>query len=152
MSKILRGAVSGPALSAVWLLLCGVYIHTQVGWGILLSLLPHEMAITVLGVLAPLAFIWVVTGFYARARALTESARTLAERVDALVYPSAAAEERARTVSANLEAQSTAITTAAASAPSTGWRAPRRRWRTASRTSSSPLPPRPSARSARNPA
>ena len=55
--------VSGPAVSAVWILLCALYIQTQVGWAVLLQLLPHEIAIAALGVLAPIAFIWVVTGF-----------------------------------------------------------------------------------------
>src|ERR1700730_16820736 len=102
LSRAWRLVLSGPVLSAVWLLLCGLYIQTQVGWDVLFELLPHEIAIVALGVLAPLAFIWVVTGFYARAAALTESSQKLAERVDALVFPSQAAEARAQEVGESL--------------------------------------------------
>ena len=100
----------------VWLALCGLYIQFQLGWENFSSGLPHERAVTVLGVLIPLALIWIVTGLYARMRALGASAKVLADRLDALVYPSEAAEERARIVSANLEAQSTALSTAAVAA------------------------------------
>jgi hypothetical protein len=109
VSRALRLLLSGPVLSAIWLLLCGFYIQSQVGWGVLFQLLPHEIAITALGVLAPLAFIWVVTGFYARAAALTESSQKLAERVDALVFPSQAAEARARQAGESLQTLAEAL-------------------------------------------
>src|SRR5579864_9520744 len=102
LSRTLRLVLSGPVLSAVWLLLSALYIQTQVGWDVLLQLLPHEIAIAALGVLAPIAFIWVVTGFTQRADALTESSRQLSEAVSALVFPSKASEDRAREVGESL--------------------------------------------------
>ncbi len=113
MHRVLRVVLSGPVLSAVWLLLCALYIDSQVGWDVLPSLLPHELAITVLGVTAPIAFLWVVTGFYRRAGELAASSALLAERVDTLVFPSEAAEARARAVSESLSAQAENLSGAA---------------------------------------
>jgi hypothetical protein len=57
LSRVWGILLSGPVLSAVWLLACGAYIHTQVGWDVLPTMLPNEIAVTVLGVTMPLAFI-----------------------------------------------------------------------------------------------
>src|SRR5579864_1084446 len=109
LSRTLRLVLSGPVLSAVWLLLSALYIQTQVGWDVLLQLLPHEIAIAVLGVLAPIAFIWVVTGFYRRAGELSESSRELAEAARALAFPSPMAEARARETGESLRVLAEAL-------------------------------------------
>ncbi len=116
MSRVLRLVLSGPALSALWLLLCVLYVQSQVGWDVLFQLLPHEIAIAALGVLAPIAFIWVVTGFYQRAEALTESSRELADAVAAMVFPSKAAEARAREVGDSLRVLSETLSTSSTQA------------------------------------
>jgi hypothetical protein len=74
LSRVWGILLSGPVLSAVWLLACGAYIHTQVGWDVLPIMLPNEIAVTVLGVTMPLAFIWVVSTF----RTLSEPVRDAA--------------------------------------------------------------------------
>ena len=116
MSRILRLVLSGPVLSAAWLLLAAYYIETQVGWGVLFQLLPHEIAIVALGVLAPIAFIWVVTGFYRRAAELSESSRKLADATAALAFPSPVAEARAKETGESLRALSEALTASSSQA------------------------------------
>ncbi len=138
MSRALRLVLSGPALSALWLLLCLLYIQSQVGWDVLFQLLPHEIAIAALGVLAPIAFIWVVTGFYQRAEALTESSRELADAVAAMVFPSKASEARAREVGDSLRLLCS---------PTRCRPIPR----ASSRSSDATSPPRPSGSRARSP-
>src|SRR5579863_8286768 len=110
-SRVVRVVLSGPVMSALWLLICATYIQTQVGWPVLFQMLPHEIAITLLGIAAPIAFLWIVTGFYARARELADSSRLLAARVDQLVFPSEAGEIRIRELSDQLGAQADAIRT-----------------------------------------
>ncbi len=105
MSRVWGTLLSGPLLAAVWLVVCAVYIHTQVGWDVLPTMLPNEIAVVVLGVAMPLAFIWMVATFRKRAAELSVSAARLAERLDAFVFPSEQAEERARTAGTALRRQ-----------------------------------------------
>jgi len=42
LSRVWGILLSGPVLSAVWLFACGAYIHTQVGWDVLPTMLPNE--------------------------------------------------------------------------------------------------------------
>ena len=51
--------VTGPVFAAVWLLLCLAYISFFVGWGVLPSLLPNEIALVVLAVVLPMVAVWV---------------------------------------------------------------------------------------------
>src|SRR5579883_597708 len=39
LSRALRLVLSGPTLSAIWILLCAFYIQTEVGWDVLFQLL-----------------------------------------------------------------------------------------------------------------
>src|SRR5689334_14915618 len=111
LSRTLRLVLSGPVVSAVWLLLAALYIQTQVGWDVLPPLLPHEIAIAVLRVLAPIAFIWLVTGFCQRAAELSESSRKLADATAALAFPSPVAEARARETGESLRVLAEALST-----------------------------------------
>src|SRR5689334_3614951 len=94
MSRMVRMVLSGPAMSVLWLLICALYIQTQVGWQLLPQMLPHELAIAAMGVFGPLAFIWIVTTFQLRSRELSQASKLLAARVDQLVFPSPAGEAR----------------------------------------------------------
>ncbi|HEX2580670.1 MAG TPA: hypothetical protein VHL08_01685 [Dongiaceae bacterium] len=59
---ILVRSLLGAGLTILWLALAGFYVDRQVGLVNLLSLLPHEIALVVLGVVAPILLIWFFLG------------------------------------------------------------------------------------------
>ncbi len=56
-----RNALIGvEAASVIWLLAWLFYIHINLGWLDLFSLLPHELGAFLAGIFTPLLFLWVV--------------------------------------------------------------------------------------------
>ena len=49
-----------------WLLLCAWYVSTNIGWGNIGFLLPHELAAVLLGPFAPLIFMWLALAYFGR--------------------------------------------------------------------------------------
>ena len=74
--------ISGPLFTTVWLLLCGGYITFFIGWGVLQSLLPHEIALVVLAVVLPVIAVWAIAGAYERAAQLERVSTRIAQQVD----------------------------------------------------------------------
>ena len=74
--------VTGPVLGTVWLLLCVAYITFFVGWGVLQSLLPNEVALVVMAVVLPIIAVWAIAGAYERAAQLERVSTRIAQQVD----------------------------------------------------------------------
>ena len=81
--KSWRAVLSWPVLGTAWIVISLLYIQTQVGWGTLGSMLPQEIATTVLGILAPLAFIWLATNSQRRAADMDDLERRLTQQIAA---------------------------------------------------------------------
>ena len=56
-------SIGGVVLSVMWLWASNTFIENQLGWDNLVQLLPHELAGIVVGVLTPLALLWMVVAF-----------------------------------------------------------------------------------------
>jgi len=63
-------AVIGLLVTVAWLGLGGVYITVAVGWENLFLLLPSELGQFAVGLFLPLAFLWLVLGYFHLARRL----------------------------------------------------------------------------------
>ena len=74
--------VSGPVFGTVSLLLCVGYITFFVGWGVLQSLLPNEVALIVLAVILPILAVSAIGGAYERAAQLERVSVRIAQQVD----------------------------------------------------------------------
>ncbi len=96
---------AGAAISAIWLALCGWYIHVSIGWQELLLLLPHEIGAFLMGIFAPLAFVWLALFFFVRGQEMRDTAAVLGEELRRLTYPAEDAEERVQAIAASLRAQ-----------------------------------------------
>jgi DNA anti-recombination protein RmuC len=97
--------IAGAAVSAIWLALCGWYIHTNIGWQELLLLLPHELGAFIVGIFAPLAFVWVAFAYILRGRELHDTTEMLRAELQRLTYPAEDADERVHAVTESLRAQ-----------------------------------------------
>ncbi len=61
----------GLALTFVYLILMGIYINTQVGWGQFAELTVERMGSFLEGAFAPLAFLWLVIGYFLQKKELS---------------------------------------------------------------------------------
>lgn len=67
--------ISGFILTAVWLIVVSIYISRN--WETFASIKPNEMGDFAAGVFAPLAFLWLVLGFFQQGDELRNSGRAL---------------------------------------------------------------------------
>jgi hypothetical protein len=88
--------ISGPLFATVWLFLCGGYITFFIGWGVLQSLLPHEIALVVLAVVLPILAVWAIAGAYQRAAQFERVSTRIAQEVDRLRLAPAQFDEHTR--------------------------------------------------------
>jgi hypothetical protein len=65
-----RATQIGIAATVSWLVVAGIYVSVDVGWGALWYVLPHEMATVVIGVLTPVIFLWLAIFFVGQRREL----------------------------------------------------------------------------------
>ncbi|MNR93847.1 hypothetical protein D3C72_249120 [compost metagenome] len=70
-----RWTVLGVGISAVWLIGLGVY--ACLNWEGVLALKPNEVGDALAGAFAPLAFLWLVLGFFQQGAELRNSGRAL---------------------------------------------------------------------------
>ena len=56
-------SIGGVALSVLWLWASNTFVESQLGWENLVQLLPHEIAGVAVGILTPLALLWMVVAF-----------------------------------------------------------------------------------------
>jgi hypothetical protein len=67
--------ISGVVLTSLWLIAAGIYCHSR--WDVLVELKPDAVANFAAGVCAPLAFLWLVLGFFQQGQELRNSGRAL---------------------------------------------------------------------------
>ncbi|WP_343563787.1 hypothetical protein [Kiloniella sp. b19] len=105
--------VAGAAASLSWLWACYTYIERQMGWPAVQSLLPHEQALIVSGVVLPLLLLWCWLLFYGRGMALSDEAQEFLRRMDMLTYPDDEDAKRVRAITDQLKEQADDLTNAA---------------------------------------
>ncbi|MEX2629811.1 MAG: hypothetical protein WD341_07720 [Tistlia sp.] len=104
---------AGLLISLGWLVASWLYLRRVYGVDQVASLLPHELGTLVVGVFAPLIFLWLVALVVARARGLSAETAALVEKLDALTYPPDEATARVRAITASLREQSELVRGAA---------------------------------------
>ena len=70
----------GLGLTAAWLLLGYLYIEFEVGWGGFTSLPAEELGSFLEGAFAPLAFLWLVIGYFLQQEELSQNTAALREQ------------------------------------------------------------------------
>ncbi|MEM7018483.1 MAG: hypothetical protein AAF512_14220 [Pseudomonadota bacterium] len=66
--------ILGVCITLFWLGLLGFYISAQGGWGQFILMPPEEMGNFLGGAFAPLAFLWLVIGFFLQQKEITQNA------------------------------------------------------------------------------
>jgi hypothetical protein len=91
----------GLALTLFWLLLGFAYIANVVGWVGFIRQGAPDLGSFLEGAFAPLAFLWLVIGFFLQQRQLTENTRAIERQYHALKASAEQAEIQARAIAAN---------------------------------------------------
>ena len=91
----------GLALTVFWLALGFVYIANVVGWVGFVRQGAPDLGSFLEGAFAPLAFLWLVIGFFLQQRQLTENTRAIERQYHALQKSAEQAEIQARAIAAN---------------------------------------------------
>lgn len=108
-SRAVAGLLA-PALGLAWLIIVVAYVQYALGWEALFFLLPHELVGFVVGSMAPLVLVWLVTAHRRRNAALGRAIDALQDQIAALIYPAEEAAARVEQVSALLRQQSEMLT------------------------------------------
>lgn len=96
-----RRIAIGLALTVVWIGLALAYITSSIGWHAFVNLPPSEVANTIEGFVAPLAFLWLVLGLFLQQSELAQNSRALMLQSEALQKSAEQAEIQARAIHAN---------------------------------------------------
>jgi hypothetical protein len=88
-------------LTGVWLLLGGIYITLVIGWGDFVTQQAPELGSFLEGAFAPLAFLWLVIGFFLQQQQLSENTRTIQAQLGEMRRTSEQAEVQARAIAAD---------------------------------------------------
>jgi hypothetical protein len=89
------------ALTAGWLLLGFIYISTVVGWADFASQQAPALGSFLEGAFAPLAFLWLVVGFFLQQQQLRENTRTIQAQLGEMRRTAEQAEVQARAIAAD---------------------------------------------------
>jgi hypothetical protein len=89
------------ALTAGWLLLGFIYISTVVGWTDFVSQQAPALGSFLEGAFAPLAFLWLVVGFFLQQQQLRENTRTIQAQLGEMRRTAEQAEVQARAIAAD---------------------------------------------------
>lgn len=87
--------------TAVWLVLGFLYISSQVGWTSFVSQRAPELGGFLEGAFAPLAFLWLVVGFFLQQQQLEQNTRTIERQLDVMKESARQAEVQARAIAAD---------------------------------------------------
>ena len=66
--------ILGICLTLLWLGLLTIYVSVQGGWGLFIKMPPEEMGNFLGGAFAPLAFLWLVIGFFLQQKEIIQNA------------------------------------------------------------------------------
>jgi hypothetical protein len=89
------------ALTAGWLLLGLVYISNVVGWTAFVRQNAPSLGSFLEGAFAPLAFLWLVVGFFLQQQQLHENTHTIQAQLEEMRRTAALAEVQARAIAAD---------------------------------------------------
>jgi hypothetical protein len=104
--------LSALIMSAIWLLICVIYVDSQVGWSALSAFLPHEIGAIFTGIFAPLAFMWIVIAHMRRSSELRETSLELQQELRRLAFPGDDNDERSQTIADDLRRYAEALSSA----------------------------------------
>ncbi len=91
----------GLAATAVWLVLGFVYISNVVGWGAFVEQNASSLGSFLEGAFAPLAFLWLVVGFFLQQRQLSDNTEAVRLQYLEMRRSAEQAEIQARAIAAN---------------------------------------------------
>ncbi len=91
----------GLALTTLWVSLALAYLGFVVSWRAFVALPPSELAGFLEGIVAPLAFLWLVLGLFLQQSELAQNSRALKLQSEALQKSAEQAEIQARAIHAN---------------------------------------------------
>ena len=91
----------GVAATILWLTLCLVYVFRVIGWGEFKSQGIDALGDFLQGAFAPLAFLWLVIGFFIQQKELASNARAIRLQYVEMKRTSEHAETQARAIQAN---------------------------------------------------
>ena len=74
----------GLTLTLGWLLLGSLYVSTSIGWGNLSELPADELGNFLEGAFAPLAFLWLVIGYFLQQKELEQNTEALRSQAVAI--------------------------------------------------------------------
>jgi hypothetical protein len=85
----------------VWLFLGFLYISSQVGWVSFVTQRAPELGGFLEGAFAPLAFLWLVVGFFLQQQQLEQNTRTIERQLEVMQRTAEQAEVQARAIAAD---------------------------------------------------
>jgi hypothetical protein len=88
-------------VTAVWLLLGFLYISNVVGWTGFVSQQAPALGSFLEGAFAPLAFLWLVVGFFLQQRQLEQNTATLSAQLEVMRQSAAQSEIQSRAIAAD---------------------------------------------------
>lgn len=91
----------GLAITAVWLLLGMVYISFVVGWSDFVVQQAPALGSFLEGAFAPLAFLWLVVGFFLQQQLLQENTRTIQAQLEQMRRTNEQVEVQTRAIAAD---------------------------------------------------
>ncbi len=91
----------GLGLTGFWLLLGFVYLSNTIGWNRFASLPADQLGSFLEGAFAPLAFLWLVIGYFLQKQELEQNTQTLAEQAQQISRSAAQAELQSQRMAEN---------------------------------------------------
>src|SRR5690606_26170419 len=86
-----------------WLVAAGAYVWTRIGWPEILTIAPLDLGVLLLGAFAPLAFLWLLLGYFHRGLEARLKGNALDQLMANLGYPSTEAEARVARLTETLD-------------------------------------------------
>ena len=76
--------LAGIVVSVVWIVLCGYYANTSIGWSNLLFMQPQEIGGIAGAAFVPLAFLWLVVAYLDRGQELRSVSTEIRQQLSRL--------------------------------------------------------------------
>ena len=108
--------IVGLLLTALWTILCAVYVAMRIGWAALAQMSPGEQGGLLAGYAGALAFLWVLLAFLRRDRQLAAHMASLEAELARLREPLGAAEAKAASLGEALRQRAELVSKATAAA------------------------------------
>src|SRR6516165_9786760 len=110
--------IVGLILTALWTILCAVYVAMRIGWGTFAQMSPGEQGGLLAGYAGALAFLWVLLAFLRRDRQLAAHMAALEAELARLREPLGTAEAKAASLNDALRERAELVSKATTAADS----------------------------------